>query len=252
MTTNPETPTTVDPDAVWPLGSAEWTLYAGYAEFSLRSTLWPALIEHMRALDRPLTVWSAGSMFGTETYTLAMCLREEGLADRVRIRACDAVQQNTNFAIRGEFLAREVAVDVAMGRLSAEQAHRYFRPVPGYPDVVRLSDKVRELVEFTAPVYVPDHVEAADVIMLRNIWWHITVPERLELVRKLRAALPRDGLVVFRTAYWNEVHQVMPRRGHKQLYGRPRELRETDGSGWKRRERHDRSLLVRHRGGSFG
>lgn len=251
MPTNPDVPAMTDPDGIPPLGTAEWAAKAAGAAFNLDPTLWPRLVDRMRALDRPLTVWSAGIQIGCETYTLAMHLREAGIADRVRIVACDAVQKNINFARRGEYLASEVAVDVAMGRLTGEQAHLYFRPVPGYPETVRLIDAVRERVEFAPPVYVPDRVESADVIMLRNIWWHITVAERLELVRKLRDALPPDGLVVFRTAWFEEVHQVMPRRGHKRIYGRPRALRATDGRGWRREEPHALSRQVRKNGGSL-
>lgn len=38
---------------------------------------------------------------------------------------------------------------------------------------------------------------------LRNVWLHITGDEKRTLVRKLRDALPPDGIVAFRTAQFD-------------------------------------------------
>jgi hypothetical protein len=183
--------------------------------------LWPALIAHLRTFDRPVTVWSAGCHTGCETYTLAMHVLEAGL-DNVRVVASDALTAQLALTRRGLYFADEVMKDVKAGRLPDAMHARYFRPAGR--GLVEITDDVRGLVEvLPEPLYVPERVDAADVIMLRNIWVHLTPGERLTLVQKLAECLPADGLVVFRNLYPAEVERFMPPRGGRgvYVYGRP-------------------------------
>lgn len=211
--------------------------------FGYGGTVWPALVDKLRAYDRPVTVWSAGCQIGCETYTLAMHVLEAGLTG-VRIQASDALAAYLDIAHRGLYFRHEVLIDVKMGRLSRAMFERYFRPVGR--DFVQVVDEVRALVEFLGPIYVPDRVDPADVVLLRNIWVHITPDERCDLVRQLAQKLPADGLVVFRLCHPAEVDQVMPRRGHKRIYGRPDpHLSGRHLHGWRRKLPHDAADAAR-------
>lgn len=204
--------------------------------FGLDPTLWPALVAELRRYDRPVTCWSAGCQIGSETWTLAMHVHAAGL-DHVRIRASDALAVRLNIARAGRYLRSEVEVDVKVGRLSPDMHARYFRP--DGPEHVQVVDELRALVEFLPPAYVPDHVERADVVLLRNIWVHLDPAERWRLVRKLARKLPADGLVVFRHVFEDEVVEVMPERDHPRIFGRPSRRVHARWETWRPASPHE-------------
>lgn len=239
MTTNPETPTSVTPLKVEQV-HVEKAMWPSVTGFGVNPTLWPALTDAIRTLaeQRPVTVWSAGCQIGCETYTLAMHLVDAGITN-VRIVASDGLAARLELAKGATYYRTELRTNVKMGWLSEEMFAGYFEDAGS--GLVRVTDDVRALVEFIdEPVYVPDRVDSADVVMLRNVWVHLTSAERLQLVRGLRAALPADGRVVFRTFYPDEVKRCgMVVRGHELIYGRPTRVPLSPPARWAPATGHD-------------
>lgn len=197
--------------------------------FEARPGMWKALVDRIAAYRRPVTIWAAGCAIGCEPYTLAMALHEAGIT-KARILASDMNPERVKLAADARYLACEVDIDVAMGRLPDSWRARYFEDageveftyLQGRYATVRPIASVRDMVEYAGALRMPDvPIPDVDVALMRNIWAHISPAERLKLYRRLYVALPADGVVAFRLAYFDEVARHMPRLDHPCLFGRP-------------------------------
>ena len=154
--------------------------------------LWPAW---ERRGDNPIRVWSAACSVGCEPYTLAILLREKGLAGpdrpRVEILATDLnarVLEEADRATYGEFSLRTT---------SPYYRQKYFKKV-GH--TYQLSPDVRQMVSFrkynllrpspTAPR------EILHAIFCRNVLIYFDLDAKRRAVQMLGAAL-RPGGVLF-------------------------------------------------------
>jgi chemotaxis protein methyltransferase CheR len=158
---------------------------------ALRQHVLPELVRRSVALERPLTIWSAGCSTGEEPYTLAMLIREllpMATREHVRILGSDVSASALDFAATGQYGPRAVqmaeSVDLA----------RWFS-VSGDSYVVR--DDVRELVELRLhnlvtepPPFEPGEV---DLLLCRNVTIYFNRATTKALMGRFHSVLSDGG-----------------------------------------------------------
>jgi chemotaxis protein methyltransferase CheR len=158
---------------------------------ALRQFVLPELIRRSVALDRPLTIWSAGCSTGEEPYSVAMLIRElmpMATRDHVKILGTDVSANALAQAATGKYGRRAVQmaepVDLA----------RWFN-VDGDSYVVR--DDVRSLVELrlhnlitAAPPFEPGEV---DLLLCRNVTIYFNRDTTKALMDRFHTSLADGG-----------------------------------------------------------
>lgn len=149
-----------------------------------------ALPERAEARDRDgtLQLWSAGCAAGQEAYTLAILLREQGLASRSRVLATDLSRQALERARRGVYSKWSLRV------LDARRRQTYFREVPGGfavdPGLARfVTFRQHNLVGASPGRPVRD----MDVVLCRNVLVYLTPAAIKSAGRMLVEALAPGG-----------------------------------------------------------
>lgn len=159
----------------------------------------PAQIELLRQRALPeradvrgpagtLRLWSAGCATGQEAYTLAILLKEEGLASRSRVLATDLSRQALERARRG------VYGNWSLRALDDRRRHAYFREVPGGFAIDRglaraITFRQHNLVDAAAGRPVRD----MDVVLCRNVLVYLTSAAVEAVGRVLVEALAPGG-----------------------------------------------------------
>ena len=149
----------------------------------------PALVSH-RPRDYPLRIWSAGCATGEEPYTLAIVLREQGIAaahvvatDLARtalVQARRAVY--TRWALRG--------VPDPVVRTYFEQAGNRFSLTPAIRDAVDF--RYLNLAEDTYPSLTTG-IWGMDLILCRNVLIYFDAETVVRVARRLIDSLSDDG-----------------------------------------------------------
>jgi chemotaxis protein methyltransferase CheR len=157
---------------------------------ALRTVVLPALIAQ-RQDTRRLSFWSAASSSGQEAYSLAMMLRELGLADwRIKIQGTDLSTQMAERARAGRYLQIEVNRGLPVGYLV-----KYFTRV-GLE--WQLKDEVRRMVEFSTCDL--RHSMAArgpfDVVFCRNVLIYFDMEAKRKILEEIRGTLFRGGYLL--------------------------------------------------------
>jgi len=110
---------------------------------ALRTSVIPELIEHARAHDNELRLWSAGCATGEEAYSLAILVAEalkgQPVHFTVRIFATDVDETAISFARHGVY-----PLDALEG-MEPEWIERYFLPVEGGYEVAK---SIRDMTVF--------------------------------------------------------------------------------------------------------
>lgn len=123
-----------------------------------------ALVSILAELDRPAHVWCAASSTGEEPYTLAMMLRERGIADNVSILASDISTRALSRCREATYRGR------SLRSLPDDMRARYFHDEGG---ALRLDDSIRRAVSFRSVNLLDDAAVVAlgefDAILCRNV-----------------------------------------------------------------------------------
>lgn len=164
---------------------------------ALETVLVPQLIER-RQTANTLTIWSAACSSGQEPYSLAMMLLERFphivQAWNVRIVATDLSGEMLGRAVAGRFTQLEVNRG-----LPAPYLVKYFQRDGAF---WRISDRVREMVEFRAVnlaepwPFIPD----TDLLMMRNVLIYFDHRTKQEILARCRRVIRPGGHLVLGTA----------------------------------------------------
>ncbi len=158
---------------------------------ALRQHVLPELIRRSTALNRPLTIWSAGCSTGEEPYSLAMLVREllpMATREHVRIVGSDVSATALAFADAGRYGARAVqmAEPIDVGRWFDVDHGSY-----------SVKDDVRELVDLRlhnliteAPPFESGEV---DLLLCRNVTIYFNRTTTKALMSRFHTALGDGG-----------------------------------------------------------
>jgi chemotaxis protein methyltransferase CheR len=158
---------------------------------ALRQHVLPELIRRSTALNRPLTIWSAGCSTGEEPYSLAMLVRElmpMATREHVRIVGSDVSATALSFADAGRYGPRAVqmADPIDLGRWFDVDHGSY-----------SVKDDVRELVDLQlhnliteAPPFDSGEV---DLLLCRNVTIYFNRTTTKALMSRFHTALGDGG-----------------------------------------------------------
>ncbi|HEY5050151.1 MAG TPA: protein-glutamate O-methyltransferase CheR, partial [Acidothermaceae bacterium] len=158
---------------------------------ALRQHVLPELIRRSTALNRPLTIWSAGCSTGEEPYSLAMLVRElmpMATREHVRIVGSDVSATALAFADAGRYGARAVqmADPIDLGR--------WFDIDRGWYSV---KDDVRELVDLQLHNLIteapPFESSEVDLLLCRNVTIYFNRTTTKALMSRFHTALGDGG-----------------------------------------------------------
>lgn len=145
------------------------------------------------ARERPrrrLRVWSAGCASGQEPLSLAIALADRGVDPvRVELLATDVAMSDLHRARRGEYTQFEI-----QRGLSATHMLRWFEGEDGRwlarPELLaRVRFRCHNVID-------PPPVDAADLILCRNVLLYFTPEVRAATLARLASALKPGGLLV--------------------------------------------------------
>ena len=161
---------------------------------ALQTLVLPDLIKR-QAATRRLSFWSAAASSGQEAYTIAMILKEMGLAGwDLKVFGTDLNTQILDRARSGKYLQ----IEVNRG-LPAKYLVKYFQR-EGLE--WRVSDEIRRMVEFktfdlrqSAQGFGP-----FDIIFCRNVLIYFDVETKKKILAGMRRALKPKGLLLLGSA----------------------------------------------------
>ena len=155
----------------------------------IRSDVVPALLSH-RSSDHPLRIWSAGCATGEEPYTLAIVLREQGLA-AAHVVATDLARTALSRARRGVYTRWSLrGVPDHIVRTHFEQAGSRFALSPAIRDAVDF--RYLNLAEDTYPS-LSTGIWGMDLILCRNVLIYFDAETVARVARRLIDSLSDDG-----------------------------------------------------------
>ena len=178
-------------DLVGEITVGESYFFRDAAQFAvIREEIIPALVSD-RARNHPLRIWSAGCATGEEPYSLAMLVRELGLADQTHIVATDLSRAALAGASHGRYTRwslRGLAAEVVQAYF-VERGNRF-----------ELSPSVRAAVDFRYLNLADDTypslstgVWAMDLIVCRNVLIYFDAETIARVARRLIDSLSQDG-----------------------------------------------------------
>jgi chemotaxis protein methyltransferase CheR len=155
----------------------------------IRSDVVPALLSH-RSSDHALRIWSAGCATGEEPYTLAIVLREQGLA-AAHVVATDLARTALSRARRGVYTRWSLrGVPDHIVRTHFEQEGSRFALAPAIRDAVDF--RYLNLAEDTYPS-LSTGIWGMDLILCRNVLIYFDVETVARVARRLIDSLSDDG-----------------------------------------------------------
>jgi chemotaxis protein methyltransferase CheR len=157
---------------------------------ALRSEVLPRLIEQ-RSSMKTLRFWSAAASSGQEAYSLAMLLREIGLANwHIQILATDLSEQ----VLQRARAARYLQIEVNRG-LPAPYLVKYFKH-EGLE--WQLKDEIRRMVQFQRFDLrdFPTGFGPFDVVFCRNVLIYFDLETKKKILRALRQTMHNDAHLV--------------------------------------------------------
>ncbi len=180
-----------DPEASSELAALADALVVNETYFFREADQLAVLVSILTELKRPARVWCAASSTGEEPYTLAMMLRERGIADKVSILASDVSTRALSRARSAIYRGRSLrALPDAMRR-------RHFQ-VEG--DALRLDESIRRAVTFRPLNLFDDAGVAAlgefDAILCRNVLIYFRDSGVSRVVERLTRRLVNGGYLL--------------------------------------------------------
>lgn len=161
---------------------------------ALQKEVLPKLIESRRNTKR-LHIWSAASSSGQEAYSIAMLLREFGLADwKVQIFGTDLNQQILDKAAAGRYLQ----IEVNRG-LPTKYLVKYFTRI-GLD--WQISDSLRSMVRFQRfDLRMPMTAFGPfDLVLCRNVLIYFDVDTKKQILASIRRTIVPGGLLALGAA----------------------------------------------------
>ena len=144
------------------------------------------LATHLRSLDPPGVIWSAGCANGQEPWSLAMLLEEHGLT-RWSVLATDVSAAALERARAATYNERELR------RLDERYRRRF---VAGEAIVPRLRERVRFLHHNLAAAPPPPEAADCRVVLCRNVLIYMHRPAIDAFLAGLRRRMPAGGLLL--------------------------------------------------------
>lgn len=162
---------------------------------ALRLSILPALLEERKS-TRILSFWSAAASSGQEAYSLAIVLRELGLADwTIQILATDL---STRILDRAR-LGRYMPIEISRG-LPPHLLHKYFNHEAGGHWSVR--DEIRRMVQFEQFDLRASTrgMGPFDVVFCRNVLIYFDQETVKRIIAGIRATLRPGGYLLLSSA----------------------------------------------------
>ena len=156
----------------------------------IRHRVLPDLLAR-RPVGHRLRIWSAGCAAGEEPYTLAMVVREQGLAARTTILGTDASPRRLAAARRGRYTPWALRSTPALSSAAYFQRQEgSFVLSPGIRDAVNF--RLLNLAAETWPS-AASGIHGFDLIVCRNVLIYFTDPVVQSVATRLLAALAPGG-----------------------------------------------------------
>jgi chemotaxis protein methyltransferase CheR len=162
----------------------------------LKQTVLPALLQ-ARAARRSLRIWCAASSTGQEPYSIAMCLKEAGMALagwRTEIVATDLSQAVLEKSKAGLFSQFEV-----QRGLPIQMLVKYFTQTG---ELWQLNADIRAMVQHRQLNLLQDfsHLGSFDVIFCRNVLIYFDQETKARVFERLARMLEPDGVLALGAA----------------------------------------------------
>jgi chemotaxis protein methyltransferase CheR len=162
----------------------------------LKQTVLPALLQ-ARAARRSLRIWCAASSTGQEPYSIAMCLKEAGMALagwRTEIVATDLSQAVLEKSKAGLFSQFEV-----QRGLPIQMLVKYFTQTG---ELWQLNADIRAMVQHRQLNLLQDfsHLGSFDVIFCRNVLIYFDQETKARIFERLARMLEPDGVLALGAA----------------------------------------------------
>jgi chemotaxis protein methyltransferase CheR len=161
-----------------------------------RETIMPSMLE-ARKHRRSIRIWCAASSTGQEPYSLAMILKEMGVALsgwRVEIVATDLSQEVLEKSKSGVFSQFEV-----QRGLPIQMLVKYFTQIN---ETWQVSPEIRAMVQFKQLNLLNDfsHLGTFDVIFCRNVLIYFDQDTKVNVFNRLAKVIEQDGFLVLGAA----------------------------------------------------
>jgi chemotaxis protein methyltransferase CheR len=161
-----------------------------------RDVIMPALLA-ARAGQRRIRIWCAAASSGQEPYSLAMCLKELGLATagrRIDIVATDLSTEVLEKAKAGIYSQFEVQRGLPITLLL-----KYFSKTG---DAWQIAPELRAMVQFRPLNLLHDfaHLGCFDVVFCRNALIYFDQPTKIGVLDRIARITERDGYLVLGAA----------------------------------------------------
>jgi chemotaxis protein methyltransferase CheR len=162
----------------------------------LADTIQPAMLK-ARASRRSLRIWSAASSTGQEPYSIAMCLKEKGLALagwRIEIVGTDLSQEVLEKSKAGIYSQFEVQRGLPIQLLV-----KYFTQTG---ELWQISPEIRGMVQHRQLNLLQDfsHLGMFDVIFCRNVLIYFDQDTKISVFERLAKSLEPDGMLMLGAA----------------------------------------------------
>lgn len=136
-----------------------------------------------------IKIWSAPCSNGSEPYTVAIILKELGIAEnRFSILASDIDPEILEDASRGIYPRK------ALENMSDDLIEKYFTPANQEKNQYKLSSRIKNLVEFEEKDLINERYQSNwDLIMSRNFFIYLTKELKSKLTEKFVDSLKTGG-----------------------------------------------------------
>lgn len=184
----------------------------------LTDNILPEILQK-NASSKKIRIWSSACSSGEEAYTLAIVLKEALEATPgwdIKIIATDLDTDVLSSADKGIYFKKKIET------FNPIRQQKWFEPVAGEPEQVRIKKDIRDIVEFRQLNLVDNWrlPEKIDLIFCRNVLIYFDTETRKKLIGRFVDQLSHHGwLVVSRTesivgvndslvSYGNSVYQL--------------------------------------------
>lgn len=181
-------------------GSEEWEAFTNALTTNLTSFFrenhhFPILSEHMRKVDKPISIWCCASSTGEEPYSLAItaCEAFGSLRPPVEIIATDIDTNVLATAAAGVYSYDRIE------KLPLEQKKKFFLRGKGSQEgLVRVRDDLRKLISFR-PLNLLGSQWALngpfDAIFCRNVMIYFDKPTQATILKRFAPLMKPNGLL---------------------------------------------------------
>src|SRR5215212_3837705 len=147
--------------------------------------VFPLIAQHLAALVRPVTVWSAACGSGEEAYSLAIMLERHAIDGRVLASDMNPKLVAAARKARYPFASISDTEDTDLRNWLVRKGDRW-----------RPKRAVRERVTFSVATLGVDQPPDCDVVFARNVWRHMNPAQQERAAAQLADMLRPSGLLV--------------------------------------------------------